>query len=187
MAGSAGSCTRRGHGDALGIDTRQLRGVGPEHVGQHVREILQQMKAVRHLAGRGCPEARRFRIRLRAIPHDTSTPGWACSHCGHGRGFPVGEQGQGPPPFEVQQEGAIGMTLPQREIVHAEDLWGDHRGAGGAADHPQEGVPTDREAEVPAQPHPSRPTRGRGRWRGGVPPAARSAAPKAPQGRAVAR
>jgi hypothetical protein len=32
------------------------------------------------------------------------------------------------------------------EIVHAEDLWGDHHGAGDAPDHPQQGVPTDGEA-----------------------------------------
>ena len=120
-----GSCTRRGRGDALGIDTRQLGGVGPEHLGQHVREILQQMEPIRHLAGRGRPEARRFRICLRPIPDEHLDPGMGLQPLGHGRGFPIGEQGQGPPPFQVQQEGAIGVTLPQREIVHAEDLWGD--------------------------------------------------------------
>ena len=130
---------RRGHGGGLGIDTRQLRGVGPEHVGQHVREILQQVKPIRHLAGRGRPEARRFRIGLRPIPHEHLDPGMGLQPLGHGRGFPVGEQGQGPPPGEVQQERAIGVTLPQREIVHAEDLRGADRGAGGAADHPQAG------------------------------------------------
>ena len=151
---------RRGGGDALGIDPRQLRGVGPEHVGQHVRQVVQQMEPIRHLAGRGCPEARRFRIGLRPIPDDHLDPGMGLQPLGHGRGFPVGEEGQGPPPFEVQQEGAIGVTLPQREIIHAEDLRGADRGAGGAADHPQQGVATDREAEGPAQPHPGRPTQG---------------------------
>jgi hypothetical protein len=38
------------------------------------------------------------------------------------------------------------MTPSQGEIIDAEDLWGDHHGAGGATDHPQEGVPTDEEA-----------------------------------------
>jgi hypothetical protein len=47
---------RRGHGDALGMDPRQLRSVGPEHVGQHIRQIVQQMKAVGHLAGDGRPQ-----------------------------------------------------------------------------------------------------------------------------------
>jgi hypothetical protein len=52
------------------------------------------------------------------------------------------------------------MILPQRELVHAENLWGgDHR-PGGAADHPQPCVATHRQAEVPAQPHPGRPTEG---------------------------
>ena len=76
------------------------------------------------------------------------------------RSLPIGQQGQGPPPFEIQQERAVGVTLPQGELVHAEDLWrADHR-AGGAADRPQEGVPADGETESPAQPHPSRPTQG---------------------------
>jgi hypothetical protein len=52
------------------------------------------------------------------------------------------------------------MTLPQREIVHAEDLRGTDRGAGSAADHPQQRIPTHQEAEVPTEPHPSRPTQG---------------------------
>jgi hypothetical protein len=67
--------------EALGIDARQLGGVGSEHVGQHVREIVQQVKPVRHLAGRGRPGAGRFRVRLRPIPHEYfATPGCACSH-----------------------------------------------------------------------------------------------------------
>jgi hypothetical protein len=130
----------------LGSDARQLRGVGPEHVGQPVRKILQQMKAVGHLAGRGRTEACRFRIRLSPIPHEDFNPGMCPQPLGDGRGFPIGEEGQGPPPREVQQEGAIGVTLPKREIVHAEDLRRDHRGAGGPADHPQEGIPTDSQA-----------------------------------------
>jgi hypothetical protein len=49
------------------------------------------------------------------------------------------------------------MTPSQGELIHAEDAWGSHRRAGGAPDHPHEGVPTDEEAERLAQPHPSRP------------------------------
>jgi hypothetical protein len=148
---------QRGHGEALGTDARQLWGVDPEHVGQHVRQILQQMKAIRHLAGRGRPKARRFRVGLRAVPHEDLHPGMGLQPLGHGRGFAVGEQGQGSPPGEVQQQRAIDMALAQGEIVDAEDLWGDHYGAGGATDHPQQGVPADGKAERLAQPRPSRP------------------------------
>jgi hypothetical protein len=38
------------------------------------------------------------------------------------------------------------VTLPERELVHAEDLRRDHRGAGGTTDHPQQGIPTDGQA-----------------------------------------
>jgi hypothetical protein len=173
----------RGRGDVWGINTRQQGSVGGEHLGQHVRQMVQQMESIRHLAGCGCPKACRFRIGLRPIPYEPLAPGMGLQPLRHGRGFPVGEQGQGPPPGEIQQEGPVGMALAQGTIVHAEDLWGDHHGAGGAADHPQQGVPTDGEAERLAQPHP----RARVPWRGGVPPIAASAAPRAPQGRAVAR
>jgi hypothetical protein len=59
----------------LGIDARQLRGVDPKHEGQYVREILQQMKPIRHLTRRGRPEARRFRVCLRTLPDEDLHPG----------------------------------------------------------------------------------------------------------------
>jgi hypothetical protein len=126
--GQIGSCTGVG---AWGMDPRQLGGMGGEDLGQRVGQILQQMKAVGHLAGGGRPEACRFRVGLRAVPHDHLDPGMCLKPPGHRRGFPVGEQGQGPPPGEVEQEGAIGMALAQGELVHAEDLWGADRRVGG--------------------------------------------------------
>jgi hypothetical protein len=79
---------------------------------------------------------------------------------GHGGGVPVGEQGQGPPTGEIQQERAVGMTSVQGEIIHAEDLWREHGRPGGAADHAQQRVPTPPKASLPAEPHPGRPTEG---------------------------
>jgi hypothetical protein len=144
----------------LGLDVRQRRGVGPEHVGQHVREVLSQGKPLGHLTGRGRPEARRFRLRLGPIAPKDLTPGMGLKSRGDRGGLALGEQGQGPPPCEVQQEGASGVTRPSGKILHDEDLRGaDHR-AGGAADHLQQGVPTDGKAERLAQPHPSRSSQG---------------------------
>jgi hypothetical protein len=98
--------------DTLGIDSRQLGGVDPEHVGQHVREILQQMEAVGHLARCRSPCARRFRVCLRAIPHEDLDPGMRLQPLGHGGGLPIGEQGERSPAFEITHERAIGVTLP---------------------------------------------------------------------------
>jgi len=53
--------------------------------------MLQQMKPIRHLAGRGRPEARRFRIRLRAIPHEDFNPGLGLQPVRDGGGLSVGE------------------------------------------------------------------------------------------------
>lgn len=149
---------RCGHSGGPGIDTRQLWGVGPEHVGQHVCEIVSQVQPIRHLAGRGCPKARRFRIGLGPIPHDHLDPGMGLKPLGDRDSLPIREQGQGTPPGEVQEARAIGVPLPHREVVHAEDLWRADGRAGGAADRPPEGIPTDGEAERPTQPHPRRPT-----------------------------
>jgi hypothetical protein len=134
--------------------------VRPEHVGQHLREVLQQVKPIGHLAGGGRPEARRLRLRLRAIPNNDLHLGIRLRPLGDGCGLPIGEEGQRTPPGEVQQQRAIGVTLPQGEIIHAEDPRRTDRRAGGAADRSQEGVPTDGEAERPTQSRPSRPTQG---------------------------
>jgi hypothetical protein len=137
---------RRGRGDAWGVDTRQLRSLCREHLGQCVREILQQMQAVGHLAGHGSPGARRFRVCLRAIAHKDLNPRMGLKPLCDSSGLPIREEDQGPPPGEIQQQRAVGVTRPQRKIVYAEDLWGDHHGAGGTTDDPQEGVPTDGQA-----------------------------------------
>jgi hypothetical protein len=126
---------RRGRG-VLGLDQRQRRGVRPEHVRQHSGEVVQQVNPIGHLAGRRRAEARRFRVRLGAIPHEDLDPGMGLQPLGDGAGLSIGEQGQGLPPFQVHQEGAIGMTPSQGEIIDAEDPRGGHRGAGGAPDHP---------------------------------------------------
>jgi hypothetical protein len=122
---------RRGRGGALGIDTRQLGSLCGEYVGQHGGQILQQMEAVSHLARRRSPQACPLRVRLCTIPHEDLNPGMRLKPLCHGGGLPIGKQGKGPPPCEVQQAGAIGMTLPPRTIVHAEDLWGDNGGTQG--------------------------------------------------------
>lgn len=91
-----------------------------EDFGHHGGQVLQQMQAVGHLARRGSPGACRFRVRLCAIPHEDLHPGMRLQPVRDRGGLSVGEEGEGPPPGEVQQERAVGVTGPQREIVHAE-------------------------------------------------------------------
>jgi hypothetical protein len=61
------------------------------------------VKPIRHLAGRGRPEAGRFRVRLGPIPHKNRHPGMCLQPLGYGGGLSIGEQGQGPPPGEIQR------------------------------------------------------------------------------------
>ena len=75
----------------LGIDERQLRGVRPEDVDQHVREIVQQMKAVGHLAGHGRSKACRFRVGFSPIAHKDLNPGMSLKPLGDSGGLPIGE------------------------------------------------------------------------------------------------
>jgi len=63
------------------------------------------MEAVGHLAGRGSPCARRFRIRLRAIPHEHLDPGMGLQPLSHRGRLPIGEQGVGPPSCAVHPDG----------------------------------------------------------------------------------
>jgi hypothetical protein len=177
---------RCGGGHALGLERRQFGRVGGEDLGQRVGQILQPMEAVGHLARRGRPCACRFRIHLRAVPHDHLDPGMGLQPLRYGGGLPIREEGQGPSPSEVHQEGAIRVTPAQGEVVHAEDLGEAIAGQGGG------GSPAAACCDAPsvrsagsAAPRPRHP--GRGRWRGGVPSAARSAAPEGWQHQAVAR
>jgi hypothetical protein len=84
--------------------------------------MVQQMEPIRHLAGGGRPEARRFRVGLRPISHQHFDPGMRLQPMGDGTGLSIGEQGERPP-GEVQQERAVRVALAQGKLVHAE-----HRG-----------------------------------------------------------
>jgi hypothetical protein len=118
--------------------------------------MLQQMKTVGHLAGLGSSSARRFRPG--AIAHEPLAPGMRLKPPRQARGCLVRKEGKRLPSSEVQQEGAISVTLPQRKIIYAKDPWRDNGGTEGAADHPEQRVPTYREAEWPAQANPGSPT-----------------------------
>jgi hypothetical protein len=101
---------RCGGGHALGLELREFGRVGGEGLGQRVGQILQQMKAVGHLARRGRPCACRFLIHRCVVPHDHLDPGMGLQPLRHGGGLPIREEDQGPSPGEVHQEGVIRVT-----------------------------------------------------------------------------
>jgi hypothetical protein len=146
---------RRPHPGGLGRDARYRRGVGPAHVGQPVREVLPPVNPIGHLARRRSPDAPCFGVRLGPIPHEDRHAGLCLQPLGDRRGFPIREHRERAPSCEVPQERAVSMAPAQGDIIQAEPLWGDQRRAGGATDHPPQGVPTHREAERLAQPCPS--------------------------------
>jgi hypothetical protein len=57
------------------MHTRQVTPLGGKDVGQHGGQVLQQMEAVRDLAGCGRPAARRVCVRFGTIAHEYFNPG----------------------------------------------------------------------------------------------------------------
>jgi hypothetical protein len=64
----------------------------------------------------------------------------------HGGNLPIRQQSKGAPSFEITHERAIGVTLPECEIVYAEDLGYGKRWGRKPADYAQQGIAADREA-----------------------------------------
>jgi hypothetical protein len=62
---------------------------------------------------------------------------WRTSHItSGGQRTQWGQEHARPPPGEGQQERAIGVRLPQGDIVHAEDVWGSKGETRGVENHP---------------------------------------------------
>jgi len=103
------------------------------------------MKAVRHLRGGRCPLPRALSIRTGSIPGDHRHPWVLPQPLRHRRGGALREQGHRLTALEVDQDGAVGLALPQGEIVHPEHPGrGERRGR----------LPAEQAQErVPAHPH----------------------------------
>ena len=89
-----------------------------EHVGEGFGEVLQQMKAVRHLRGARGAVACALGIRTGPIPCDHLHPRVLAQPLRHRFGGPLREQRHGLSTFQIHQDRAIGLTFPQSEIVH---------------------------------------------------------------------
>jgi len=134
-----------------------LRG---EHLMQRFREVLQQVKAICHLGGRGCTLASALGIRARPIPRNDLHP-WVLPQPLCDRlGGPLREQGHGLPALQVHQDRAIGVPFAQGEIVHPQ-----HPGCGQSRkrqlpEQAQQGVPAHRQGKLLAEVHPRLATQG---------------------------
>ena len=125
-----------------------------EHLVQRFPEILQQMKAVRDLGGRGRPLARALGIGGRAIACDHLHTRMLPEPLRHGLGGAIREQRHGLATLQIDQHGAIGLAFPQGEIVHPEHRGGRQRRDRQPAEQAQQRVPAHRQAPALAEAHP---------------------------------
>jgi hypothetical protein len=79
---------------------------------QRFCEVLQQVKTIRHLDGRGRALARTLGIRARPIPGAHLHPGMLAEPLGDRLGGPLREQGHGLPALQVHQYCARGVPFP---------------------------------------------------------------------------
>ena len=54
------------------------------------------------------------------VPADDLHAGVVCQPPGQGAGLAVGQHVDGPVRVHVDQDGRVGMTLPFREVIHAQ-------------------------------------------------------------------
>ena len=121
------------------IDRVEGLAMGGEDLVQGFREVLEEMKAVGDLDGCGCPLMRAIGVGFRPIPRDDLHARMLLEPMGQGLRGAIGEQRHRPMALEIDQDRAIGLAFPQREIVHAED-GGTREGRDRQpAEHAQEG------------------------------------------------
>ena len=101
-----------------GIDGIQDLLMGHEHVVQSFSEILQQMKAVRDLGGRGSPLPSAVSIGARPIACNHLDPRMLSEPVRDGLGCPIREQRHGPAARQVYQDRAVDLAFAQGELVH---------------------------------------------------------------------
>ena len=144
------------------IDGVQRGVLRREHLGQRFREILDEMKAVRDLGGRGGPLPRPVSVGARPIPRDHFDPRMRPEPLRQGVGGALGQERHGVVALLVHQDRAIGLPLPQGKIVHAQDGGGGTRRQRQPAEQAQQRIPADGHAELLAQQRARGPTQREG-------------------------
>lgn len=105
--------------------------------------VLQEVPAIRHLHRARCALADPFGVLRRAVTGDEFDTKIRVQPRREGRRFPVGQQRDRLAALSVDEDGAIGVALPQGPGIDAEDLMRRGCRLRLVAEQPQEGVPAD--------------------------------------------
>jgi hypothetical protein len=94
-----------------------------EHLVQRRAGILDQMKTISHLDGIGRSSPRSIGVSLRSIAYDHLHTGMLAQPVSQGLGFASGQEVNRLAPFQVDQDGGIGLAPAQRQIIDSQHPW----------------------------------------------------------------
>jgi hypothetical protein len=85
------------------------------------RHILEEVKSVGDLAGLGRSLPNTCGISCGAVPGDNRDVGMGVKPRGHGFRRSIFQHVNGPPPWEIDKEGAVALAFTPRPVVDAND------------------------------------------------------------------
>jgi hypothetical protein len=131
----------------LGCGFAQAGAVGQHDALDRLTQVGPQMPSVSYLDRFRSASARALGVGPRAVPANDLHPGMVAQPVGQHLRRALLDQINRAVGEDVDQDGAIGLTTADREIVDAEHLNITDRRVGQRADQPQQTVPTGRHAQ----------------------------------------
>ena len=123
---------------------------------QRLDQILEDVPTIGHLDRLRRTLAGRFCIRCGAVTADHLETGILAEPGRQGLGLAILEEIDDPSPLQVDQDGAVAMPLPEGPVVDSEHTRSRPSGNVSAAQHTEQGSPTDRRAEASRKPRTGR-------------------------------
>jgi hypothetical protein len=145
-----------------GIDRIEHLAMRGEDLIQGFRQVLEEVKPVGNLDGRGCPLVRAIGVRWRPITGNDLHPRMLLEPVGQGLSRAIGEKRHRLMALQIDQHRAIDLAFPHSKIVHAEDRRTGEGRDEQPAEHAQEGATADSYTQAPAEPHARGPAQSHG-------------------------
>jgi integrase len=133
-----------GHGD--------LPPASLEHLVQGAARILDEMKAISHLDGLRGSDSRSLGVRLSPVAHHHLDARMLGQPCGEGLGLSSREEINRRACLQIDQDGGIGVTAAQRQIIDAEHAGRLHLAVLVPLEQAKQGVRGDRQPSSMSQP-----------------------------------
>ena len=135
------------------VERVELLDMGIEHLIEHLREILDQVKTIRHLNRRRRPLSCAIFIGFGAVSRDDLHARVGAEPLGERVGVSIIQERYRSPLLQVHQDRAIRVTFPERPVIDPKNRGRRKARQRQTAHHAQEGVPTHPQAPALAQTH----------------------------------